>query len=784
MIAEVGQILFLLGGCDLEMCVIKRILDRYGIKWIDKNLKWGSAISNYKEELERFKGKKIYAVELENDLGINDENIVFIDHHNEYADRPTSLEQVAEIIGHRLSRFEKAVAANDSGYIPALLDMNLSIARIKKIRRLDRICQSISPEEEKAAENVELKKIIYFNHEHFSPVCDRIFFEKGWLEYIIYNDKLTMFYGFDIKKLKIILKEKQIAPSFSGGGRFGFVGVNRKIDKTVLKEIYAKMKTAISNHIFMFPFVIKQWDDFNEKIEDTNRNWVDDKLNFNKTSSYNEFAYFFPQIRYALYGSDDDKKNQKLTENKIYNFHKGEYTIDVIGNENENKKSFTLELEKITLSIFNKSIGILSFHLQNFEYSYNDILLINDFGRRVYPQFLDENSGIDQTKNSFLADKITLSIDGNKPVSEEFLRFKNIKNNSMSDIEQKMIPGFIEEFVGRSIKPIIDDRMFVVSFVLDRNEKIIPHLKNFDEKKRQYGYLSDDWWYKFVFVDGKDKTCQSKIACGNLIENATYDRWIEYGTLWGISRYSFVGISSWDLMMVHAKTIYYKVMMLLLMYRAMVIYLSGKVQKIVENIREGEPDEKIHNDSQKVYKEYLEFLNGLYFREITPQEQGIELFEKAFSVMKIETMIKDFDREIEELDNYIKFRVEKKRNNQMDMLTKIGYYLLPPSLVAGFLGMNVGNFSHHKSTIDIILLIFAIIFSFVIGLIVRKIMDKNKDKEATKKKKGMRLIKLFSFVLLCILEFLLLVYFISPITLQISFHYLYSEIFHLISFVF
>jgi len=167
-------------------------VDRYGIKRIDKNLKWASAISNYKKELERFKDKKIYAVELENDLGNNCENIVFIDHHNEYADRPASIEQVAEIIGHRLSRFEKAVAANDSGYIPALLDMNLSIERIKKIRRLDRMCQGVSPEEEKAAENIELEKIIYFNHEHFSPVCDRIFFE------------------------------------------------NRKIGKTVLNEIYAK----------------------------------------------------------------------------------------------------------------------------------------------------------------------------------------------------------------------------------------------------------------------------------------------------------------------------------------------------------------------------------------------------------------------------------------------------------------------------------------------------------------------------------------------------------------
>jgi predicted metallo-beta-lactamase superfamily hydrolase len=114
------------------------------------------------------------------------------------------------------------VAINDSKYIDGLIENGFNLSDIKRIRRLDRKCQGVSKEEE-AAKKVNLdNRIIEFNYEHFSPLNDRIYFEKGWKKYIIFNDKLTMFYGFDTEKLKKFLKENGIESCFYGGGREAF----------------------------------------------------------------------------------------------------------------------------------------------------------------------------------------------------------------------------------------------------------------------------------------------------------------------------------------------------------------------------------------------------------------------------------------------------------------------------------------------------------------------------------------------------------------------------------
>ena len=287
----------------------------------------------------------------------------------------------------------------------------------------------------------------------------------------------------------------------------------------------------------------------------------------------------------------------------------------------------------------------------------------------------------------------------------------------VEDLERELLASFIKELVGESIRPIIDDRMFVISFYLD-DEKIVDKLIEFDGE--EYSFVNNDWWYKYIFVDGGDKTCQSKLLCPKLIKKSTYDRWIEYGTLWGVSRYSFVGIAkrsdfAENVLLVHAKTMYYQMMVLLLMYRAMIVYFSEKVQDIVEQVKnENNEIENIKKSSKDLYREYLKFLNGLYFREVTPQEQGIEIYKKALEIMEIEIEIKDFDREISELDSFIEFLAEEERNKELEKLNKLGALFLPPTLLASIFGMNVGLFDEHKQ-MKFLIAILLFILSIRVG---------------------------------------------------------------------
>jgi hypothetical protein len=84
--------------------------------------------------------------------------------------------------------------------------------------------------------------------------------------------------------------------------------------------------------------------------------------------------------------------------------------------------------------------------------------------------------------------------------------------------------------------------------------------------------------------------------------------------------------------------------------------------------------------------------------------------------MDIENFIKDFDREISELDNYIDLELEKERNKDLEKLNKLGTLFLPPTLISGIVGMNVGNFQ--TNFISFLFIITTLLISVVIAELI------------------------------------------------------------------
>jgi hypothetical protein len=715
--------IFFLGGCDLEMCAIKRLLDKYGEKYVDKNLKWGAKTSQILDELEKYKNyDKIYLIEFDDDAGVLKwKNVEHIDHHNENSKRPSSFEQVADILGHKLSRFEKAVALNDKGYIETLIKAGFNRSDIKRIRKLDRKCQGVTPEEEKAAEEAKLDTINYFPYEHFSPLTDRLYME-GYRKYIVYNDNLTMFFGFDIDELKKKFKDKKF---FYGGGKKGFFGIEEKINKKFLEETVEEQKKEISTHIFILPFLIDDFDKFKKIVE--NKGFEDKSFKIDKIEYYNEYIYFYKYVRDILYKTP--YYEYKKTGNDYY-------IIKLL-----NGKTYKLKIEDISLRIFNGTVGMLSFHLNNYEYEdKDDILKINEYGRRIFPQFLDKEIKVFKTKESFLADEIVLKI-GSQEIKENFQKFNDNIDISFEN-EKNLIPNYIKYFIGDDIDLILDDRMYVVSFYL------APKWLTEELKK---DYLHNDWWYKYVFVDGNDKMCKDDEFCVEILKKSTYTRWKNFGTFWGISRYSFVGVADENgrFLMVHAKTMYFQMASLVLLYRSMIISLSYKIQNIIKNL-DRKTIKEIRNESKKVYKNYLKFLNGIYFHEITPQEQGIEIYKKMLEISDIKPMLDSFDREMEELDNFIDMLEEKERNESLEFLSILGALFLPPSIILGILGMNNLN-----GNTNWVVTMLAVIFSFVVGVLLIDI-DKIKSyfNELSEKRKKFTYCGIFIFVLIVLFLFI------------------------------
>lgn len=246
---EKSQLLFLLGGADLEMQTIRETLQTEGIPYVDHHLRWDNALlSSYQKVLQLVgTGCTVYGVELQEDI-LPPTNYRTIDHHNQLSSMPTALEQVMDLLHIPMNRYTQLVAANDRAYIPGMMAIGATIEEIEYIRLVDRRTQGVTKEDEHLAEKAiseHLEKvgnltIVYAKSSHFSPICDRLFpFHK----LVVYSDYEWVYYGKDMESVRSLFAEESILGNlFYGGGKDGYVGVKQHIyQKAEIEEMVSRI---------------------------------------------------------------------------------------------------------------------------------------------------------------------------------------------------------------------------------------------------------------------------------------------------------------------------------------------------------------------------------------------------------------------------------------------------------------------------------------------------------------------------------------------------------------
>lgn len=727
--------IILLGGHDLEMVTIKEILIQEQIRYLDKGLRWGAKLSAYQSELEQFADHTLYGIELEEDI-LPPPNYRRIDHHNDFVDKKASILQILELLDKEPTREQELIAHNDVGHIELMRCFGATDEEIRDIRRRDRVIQGVTVQEEAQAleEIAKIKKeagvyTLETSLEHFSPIVDN--FEKRPL--LLYSKKSLTYYGeiaFLTEKYQQQIAQKQ---AYHGRGFFGFdsgyltSGLADRLAGEIIEM--SKKKKMISYHNFMFPFRfdkiidkikdkhafyrehsfderVKIDDDFKISLEQDN--WEYQKFEVKNSLDYNEIVYFHDFVKDSLFNTQDFDKSATS-----YYFEK-KLDDDSFELKIKDKEPYLLKLEGVNLRLFDTGVGILSFEVENYNYhQVEDILKINDYGRRVYPQFLGDGFSTEATKGAFLP---------------EYIKVNGIEERFCDLYKEIKIAKYITDILGDSftidksqkeknyVQPIIDDRMFVLSWY--GNDAFVTCTQNNIENKN---------WYKYVFVDGNDITVQDKGMHQEFIEKATYKRWNNYGTFYGITRYSFMVLSNRgyfgeEILLNHVKTMYFQMLSLLLVQRASILRFSDEITAI-SDVR-GEETPSVENISI-LYKNYLRFVNKLYFKEVTAQDQGIELYDKAIDIMNIKRDIEDLRQEIASLNSYAFLEQEREEKNQMNQLTRLGTFLIPPTLVAGFFGMNVFGADSIKIDNEIWLGI-AIFCTISSPFIVKYFMDKEK----------------------------------------------------------
>jgi Mg2+ and Co2+ transporter CorA len=386
-----------------------------------------------------------------------------------------------------------------------------------------------------------------------------------------------------------------------------------------------------------------------------------------------------------------------------------------------------LKLDALNLNLYETGAGMLSFFLINEREDQKepeDVLMINQYGRRIFPPFFGDMEnryeiaafisieGLNGDPSLFYED-FSGYADGDKLVKKPWTPACFITH---------LITDLYDDFI---ITPVVDDRMFVNCWYT--NDEITKEYRDYDEKGLEEFYVKgkNDFWYKYIYVDVGNPTCRNDKMRLELLKKQTYSRWQKDGMLYGVSRYSFVFLTKEDwfqntILSVYMRTVYSRMVELILIQRASILRFSDEISHVGQLSKVKNIDKKLIDRINSIYKEYIRFTNQIYFREVTTQDQGIELYNLMSETLNLQKYVEGLDKEIQELYQYVTLVDDKIRNKNAEILNKIAAVFLPAALIAGLFGMNSWFDLKDAALQSIIVVCSTIVMFGIIQLINKK----------------------------------------------------------------
>ncbi|WP_025843345.1 hypothetical protein [Porphyromonas gingivicanis] len=469
---------------------------------------------------------------------------------------------------------------------------------------------------------------------------------------------------------------------------------------------------AYSRHIFIFPFQwdyiakkkypsyndrtdIKKFDELFSEVSPLKRHYFEIGASEER---YNEYTYFHPFARRALFGTE------KHTSVYHYELSDTQGTYNISVKADGGSTTYSLQLEKIVVSVFDTGVGTVAYFLRNDKHTaFEDILRINDSGRRIYPQYMVKGNRL-KAKDSFLADRIYGSL-GVLNFDDDFRQFEgeiSHKNTFLPPDHIRQVFGYnkmdrteddgYQKFVFHQeserkeiirISPVMDDRMFFITYYHspDYAQKLkdkVPFLPREEENIVNKDEDFEDLWFRYLFGDGRGKSVANASVQREDVKRTTYARWSGGGTLFGLTKDSLVGISNEDFIGDHITTMYYQMATLSLVQRSTILRFSNEIATITQQILDKKTKRKTEKQVKELYGNYIRFLNETYFREVTPQIQGIEMYDMLQNNMNIRKDAKALDEEMGELFNYTELE-------EQGVLNKTANRYLPLTLFVAIL---------------------------------------------------------------------------------------------------
>lgn len=353
------------------------------------------------------------------------------------------------------------------------------------------------------------------------------------------------------------------------------------------------------------------------------------------------------------------------------------------------KNTYELPLDGIELHIYDCGVGIIFFKALNFTYYSIDMIKeINDYGRRIKVAY------VPNFKNAtrIWADEIGIKILDHKG---------NVKKSSIMEYEkaiEAINDGIDEEantskianyaiflkdiLYGRfgkectkddkrenkySITTYSDDRMFLISMIRDTKlSQEVQGLSDVDGKQtlEQLSELEEKV-YSIVYADPKWATCTEVLMRREILEGALYKRWLGWGSLYGVTSYSYVAITD-NGSGANASVVcpfYKEYLYLISLVLAQRIGISIFSKSTTKNAQEFNRNKLIHlflvGKQSDLQKRYIIFKNQMLLTEPSCQEQGIDIYKILQKQLLINNQESKLESQLKSLYESINISWEK-----------------------------------------------------------------------------------------------------------------------------
>lgn len=125
---------------------------------------------------------------------------------------------------------------------------------------------------------------------------------------------------------------------------------------------------------------------------------------------------------------------------------------------------------------------------------------------------------------------------------------------------------------------------------------------------------------------------------------------------------------------VHVPFIYGRMLLMALFYQASLRHYREKLMQVTSAISSNVDFDKVVDDVQTLRREFMLFTNGYWFRDVTSQIQGREVFLKQQQALELQRDYEFIKEELVRLDEYMDGQFDKQLGESSNKLN-IAVYL-------------------------------------------------------------------------------------------------------------